>query len=92
MRPIEEITVYELLRKVRNYSVKELAEKMGVAPSCISEIESGKRKPTTAVIEKYSKALDIKQSTMKYFEEERVGKDYGFEQSLLMILQKICGA
>lgn len=90
MRNIEEITVYELLRKARNYSIKELANKMDVAQSCISEIESGKRKPTVTIIEKYSKALNIKQSTIKYFEEERSGKNYGFEQTLLMILKKIC--
>ncbi|MDE7326052.1 MAG: helix-turn-helix transcriptional regulator [Lachnospiraceae bacterium] len=90
VRATEKITVYELLRKARNYSVKELAEKMGVAQSCVSEIESGKRKPTVAVLEKYSKALCVKQSTIKYFEEERDGKNYGFERSLLMILQKIC--
>ncbi len=46
MRNVEEMTVYELLRKARNYSVKELAKEMGVSPSSISEIESGKRKPT----------------------------------------------
>ena len=84
------MTVYELLRKARNYSVKELAKEMGVSPSSISEIESGKRKPTLTILDKYSKALDVKQSTIKYFEEERDGKNYGFERTLLMILQKIC--
>ena len=69
MRNVEEMTVYELLRKARNYSVKELAKEMGVSPSSISEIESGKRKPTLTILDKYSKALDVKQSTIKYFEE-----------------------
>lgn len=90
MRNIDNMTIYELLRKARNYSVKELAEKMGVSQSCISEIEARKRKPTVEILEKYSDSLNVKLSTMMFFEEERKGKNYSFEQTLLLILQKIC--
>ena len=45
-------------RQWRGYSVKELAEKVGVAPSYISNIENGKRDGTISLYQKIAKALD----------------------------------
>lgn len=45
-------------RQWRGYSVKELAEKVGVVPSYISNIENGKRDGTISLYQKIAKTLD----------------------------------
>jgi transcriptional regulator with XRE-family HTH domain len=46
-----------LLRQSRQLTQKELAEQVGVAQPYIAEIESGKKKPSTHVLEKLCDAL-----------------------------------
>lgn len=48
------------LRKKRNYSARELAERSGVARSLISQLETGKRQSTsTDTVYRLAKALDV---------------------------------
>lgn len=82
--------IYRLLRIINDKSVKELASEMDVSPSYISEVENGKRIPSNALREKYSKALGVRQSTIMYFEEESREHDLEFKQMLRIIVNKLC--
>ena len=55
---IDDENPIRVYRQWREYSVKELAEKVGVAPSYISNIENGKRDGTISLYQKIAKALD----------------------------------
>jgi transcriptional regulator with XRE-family HTH domain len=45
------------IRNARNLSQKDLAERINLAPSYISRIEAGERKPTIETLEKIAKEL-----------------------------------
>ncbi|MGB9839784.1 helix-turn-helix domain-containing protein [Thermovenabulum sp.] len=47
------------LRKNRKLSLKELAEKTGLSVSYLSEIETGKKKPSLEVVQKLADALNV---------------------------------
>lgn len=81
--------VLKLLKIARGYSSKELAEKMGVSSTYISEIESDAKKPTLEMLAKYADALNVKSSTILYFDEELSGKKYKYTKILYEILKKI---
>ncbi len=81
--------VYKLLRIASNMSMKELAEKMGVSPAYVSEVEKGKRIPSNALRKKYSEVLNVKESTILYFDEENREKEPTFQSLLLQILEKL---
>lgn len=49
----------KITRNIRGVSQKQLAEKVALAPSYISRMESGERKPTTETLETISKALNV---------------------------------
>lgn len=49
----------KICRSARKLSLDELAERAGLSQSYLSMIESGKREPTLASIEKVSKALGV---------------------------------
>ena len=46
-------------RQHRDLSVKALAEKAGIAPAYLSQIETGKRDGTLSTIKKIADALDV---------------------------------
>ena len=48
---------------------KNLAEKLGISNSYLSEIESGKKTPTLEVIEKYSDVFNMPSSSILFFSE-----------------------
>ncbi len=49
----------EKKRKDAGWTQTELAEKSGVAPSAISQIENNKRHPSTIVLKKIANALSV---------------------------------
>ena len=62
----------EALRLVRVYhdlKQHELAERLEISKSYLSEIESGKKTPTIELIEKYSKEFGIPASSILFFSE-----------------------
>ena len=77
------------LRMVRELSVKELAEKMDVSSTYISEVESNNKNPSLDMLNKYSEALEVKLSTIMTFNEEGEQIDYDFKKLLLLILEEI---
>ena len=67
--------VNDALRLVRlywGYSQSELANKLDVSQSLISEIESKNKNVTIDILSKYSIALNIKMSQLLFFAEELV--------------------
>ena len=81
--------VLKLLRIAREMSTKELAKKMNVSSTYISEIESNNKNPSLEMLTKYSEALDVKKSTILYFDEAGAKSGYNYQELLLEILQKI---
>ena len=58
-----------LVRIFHDLSQKELAEKLGISKSYLSEIESGKKNPNLNIIGKYSDTFDIPVSSIMFFAE-----------------------
>lgn len=66
----------EALRLVRVYhdlSQADVAERVGLSKSYVSEIESGEKNVSLAVLEKYSTAFDIPMSSLMLFAEHVEG-------------------
>ena len=59
-----------LIRVFHDVKQTELAERIGVSKSYISEIESGKKLPTLELIEKYSREFNIPSSSILFFSEQ----------------------
>ena len=59
-----------LIRVFYDMSQKDLAEKLEISKSYISEIESGKKTPTIDLLNRYSKNFDIPTSSIMFFSEK----------------------
>ncbi|WP_026887826.1 helix-turn-helix transcriptional regulator [Clostridium beijerinckii] len=59
-----------LLRVFHDLKAIDLAKKLSISQSYLSEIENGKKKPSLELIEKYSVVFKIKPSTILFFSEE----------------------
>lgn len=58
-----------LIRIFHDITQKDLAEKLKISRSYLSEIESGKKTPTLEIIIKYSEQFDIPLSSIMFFSE-----------------------
>lgn len=68
--------INEALRLLRLYcglSQVELANELGVTQSLVSDIEASRKNVSIDLIEKYSKALNIRMSQLLFFAEEIEG-------------------
>lgn len=66
-------SVNEALRLIRvfyGYKAIELAKKLEISQSYLSEIENGKKEPNLDLLRKYSEIFKIKVSTLLFFSEE----------------------
>lgn len=90
-----------LLRIFNDYTMNEMAQKIGLSQSYISELENGKKQPSLDIIQKYADAFDMKPSTLLLFSES-LEKDQVYNQDrkqrvaragmkLLKILEKLGG-
>lgn len=59
-----------LLRIFHDLKATDLAKKLEISQSYLSEIENGKKTPTLELINKYSVIFKIKPSTILFFSEE----------------------
>ena len=82
-------SVLKLLRIANNMSVKELAEKMDVSTTYITEVEANNKNPSLNTLTKYSIALGVSRSSILYFDEEGSKNGYNYQELLLKILQAI---
>jgi len=58
-----------LMRIFHDLSQKDLAEKLDISKSYLSEIESGKKQPTLDLLNRYSNIFDIPLSSILFFSE-----------------------
>lgn len=88
-----------LLRIFNGYKSAELAEKLEISQSYVSEIENNKKQPTMEILDKYASVFDMKKSTLMLF-AEALERDATIQKSqkqrvalagmkLLKILEKV---
>ena len=58
-----------LIRAFHDMNQKDLAERLGISNSYLSELESGKKTPTLEMIEKYSEVFKMPSSSILFFSE-----------------------
>lgn len=67
-----EIMLNEALRLIRVFydiTQRDMAARLQIAPSYLSEIESGKKEPTMLLLKKYSDEFEIPMSSILFFAE-----------------------
>ncbi len=62
--------IIKLLRLNEEWSQEELALRVGVKPSEISHLESGRRNPTLRTLQRLARAFDVRCSYMLWLAEE----------------------
>jgi transcriptional regulator with XRE-family HTH domain len=78
----------KLMRVFHEFSQKELAEKLGISKSYLSEIESGKKNPSLEILNNYSGIFDIPVSSIMFF-SENVNKNVKVEKTRAFVSSKI---
>ena len=78
----------KLIRVFHNLSQKELSEKLEISKSYLSQIESGKKRPTLVLLESYSKIFDIPVSSIMFF-SENINKKVRTDNFRVFISSKI---
>ena len=87
-----------LLRIFNGYKSAELAKKLELSQSYVSELENGKKQPTMEVLDKYAKVFEMKRSTLMLFAESLEGEEIKNDKKqriaragmkLLKILEKV---
>ena len=87
-----------LLRIFNGYKSAELAKKLELSQSYVSELENGKKQPTMEVLGKYAKVFEMKKSTLMLFAESLEGEEIKNDKKqriaragmkLLKILEKV---
>ena len=77
-----------LMRVFHDLSQKELAEKLGISKSYISEIESGKKPPTLELLNRYADIFDVPASSIMFFSES-LNKDAKTEKLRTFVSSKV---
>ena len=60
----------KMLRTINGMTGKELADRLIISTSYLSEIENGRKAPSLELLEKYSAIFDVRLSTLILFTEE----------------------
>src|SRR6185369_12249093 len=76
------------LRVFHHLSQTEMANKLGVKKSWISEIENGHKEPTLALLNRYAEALHIPVSSIMFFSEQ-MEKEGAAERTRVLISKKV---
>ena len=80
-------TINEALRLIRIYSKfsqVQLADRLGVAQSLVSDVESGRKGVSMDLLERYSDALGVRMSKLLFFAEEIEGQPIGRRGKLII--------
>jgi transcriptional regulator with XRE-family HTH domain len=59
-----------LIRVFHDLRQRELADKLGIAPSHLSEIEHGKKQPSLQLLELYAQEFRMPVSSIMFFSEQ----------------------
>ena len=62
-----------IIRIFHDRRQNELADKLGMAPSHLSEIEKGKKQPTLQLLEAYASEFKMPVSSIMFFSEQMGG-------------------
>lgn len=85
----------KVMRKYHNISQTQLAAKLSISGSYLSEIESGKKEPSLDVLHRYSDVFDVPLSSLVVFSETLDGAQSAskarnfFSKKMLKILDWI---
>ena len=83
--------INEALRLIRVYHdmrQSEVAEKLGMSNSYLSEIEKGIKKPTLELVEKYAVLFQVPASSIMFF-SENMNKGVSYEKARGFVASKI---
>lgn len=78
----------KLLRVFNELSQTEMAQKLGVTKSWISEIESGRKSPTLNLLQGYADVLEVPISSILFFSEHLENGDAP-ERTRVFVSRKI---
>lgn len=78
MTSIPNHNILRLLRIYAQWTQAEMAERLGIRASYVSDLETGKRPIGLNILRKYAQALQVPLSSLIFFMEE---EDSGFEHS-----------
>lgn len=84
-------TINEALRLLRlycRYSQAEMAERVGVTQSLISDVENGRKSVSMDLLEAYSAAVGVKMSQLLFFAEEIEGQPIA-RRGQLIVAEKV---
>jgi len=65
-------TSLRLIRKMHGKSAKELAQKLGISATYLSEIENDKKNVSLDLVQKYAEYFKVRPSTILFFDEENM--------------------
>ncbi len=78
----------QLVRKYHRLNQKQLADKLGVSPAYLSELEGNHKKPTISILEKYQEAFGLPTSSLVYMHEAlENGQGRGIAKKAIRILK-----
>ena len=83
--------INEALRLIRVYHdmrQSEVAKKLGISSSYLSEIEKGTKKPTLELVEKYGVLFQVPASSIMFF-SENMNKGRAYEKARGFVAGKI---
>lgn len=78
----------KLVRQYHRLTQAELAKKLNLSKSFISELEAGNRKPSIDVLEKYAENFKLPLSSLMLFSEQ-VNSDNWQERSRVFVASKV---
>lgn len=77
-----------LIRVFHDVKQVELARRLGISKSYLSEIEKGSKEPTLSLVEKYATQFDLPASSIMFFAENVSGKG-SYESARKLVSSKI---
>ena len=78
-----------LIRVFHDMKQRELAERLGISKSYLSEIESGKKTPSLELVNRYAEEFDLPASSILFFSESLAGEDGKSSRVRSLIADKI---
>jgi len=83
--------IFRLLRIARDVTVKDLADRLQIAPAYINAIEKDVQVPSKRLIRDYALALDVDERIIHSALQAGDGGKR-FERLMLSLLQTLCGS
>lgn len=81
--------ILKLVRIAQDLSTKEVADRMNVRSSYISDVERGDRNPNLKTLDKYCAALNISTDNLFLWREDQKKNRYTYRKLLMKLLQAI---